>query len=41
LRSRPKALYRSLDGDTKAEFLGIVRVLDVLGVRLEARAKAA
>jgi probable addiction module antidote protein len=39
-RSR-EALYRSLDGNTKAEFVGIVRVLDVLGVRLVAKAKAA
>jgi probable addiction module antidote protein len=39
-RSR-EALYRSLDGTTKAEFVGIVRVLDVLGVRLVAKAKAA
>ncbi len=39
-RSR-EALYRSFDGSTKAEFVGIVRVLDVLGVRLVAQAKAA
>jgi probable addiction module antidote protein len=39
-RSR-EALYRSFDGNTKAEFAGIVRVLDVLGVRLVAQAKAA
>jgi probable addiction module antidote protein len=39
-RSR-EALYRSFDGNTKAEFVGIVRVLDVLGVRLVAQAKAA
>ena len=39
-RSR-EALYRSLDGNTKAEFVGIVRVLDVLGVRLVVKAKAA
>jgi probable addiction module antidote protein len=39
-RSR-EALYRSFDGNTKAEFVGIVQVLDVLGVRLVARIKAA
>jgi probable addiction module antidote protein len=39
-RSR-EALYRSLDGNTKAEFVGIARVLDVLGVRLVVKAKAA
>jgi DNA-binding phage protein len=39
-RSR-EALYRSFDGNTKAEFVEIVRVLDVLGVRLVAQAKAA
>jgi probable addiction module antidote protein len=38
-RSR-EALYRSFDGNTKAEFVGIVRVLDVLGVRLVAKVKA-
>jgi probable addiction module antidote protein len=39
-RSR-EALYRSLDGNTKAEFVAILRVLDVLGLRLVPRAKAA
>src|SRR5271165_4660737 len=39
-RSR-EALYRSFDGSTKAEFVTIVRVLDVLGLRLVAKAKAA
>jgi probable addiction module antidote protein len=39
-RSR-EALYRSFDGNTKAEFVAIVRVLDVLGLRLVAKAKAA
>jgi probable addiction module antidote protein len=37
-RSR-EALYRSLDGKTKAEFVGIVRVLDFLGIQLVAKAK--
>jgi probable addiction module antidote protein len=39
-RSR-EALYRSLDGNTKAEFAAILRVLDVLGLRLIPKAKAA
>ena len=34
-------LYRSLDGETKAEFSTIVRVLDALGVRLAAEPKPA
>ena len=34
-------LYRSLDGETKAEFGTIVRVLDALGVRLAAAPKPA
>ena len=32
-------LYRSLDGETKAEFGTIVRVLDALGIRLAAAPK--
>ena len=32
-------LYRSLDGETRAEFGTIVRVLDALGVRLTAAPK--
>ena len=39
-RSR-EALYRSFDGNTKAEFVTFVRVLDVLGLRLVTKAKAA
>jgi probable addiction module antidote protein len=39
-RSR-EALYRSLGGNTNAEFVVIVRVLDVLGLRLVPRANAA
>jgi probable addiction module antidote protein len=38
-RSR-EALYRSFDGTTKAEFVAIVQVLDVLGLRLVAKARA-
>ena len=34
-------LYRSLDGETKAEFSTIVRVLDALGIRLAAEPKTA
>ena len=34
-------LYRSLDGETKAEFSTIVRVLNALGVQLAAAPKAA
>jgi hypothetical protein len=38
---RLEALYRSLGGNTNAEFVLIIWVLDVLGLRLVPRAKAA
>jgi probable addiction module antidote protein len=34
-------LYRSLNGETRLEFNTVLRVLDALGLKLEARPKAA